>query len=84
MQKYADPLGIERIVNEQQSLLDANVPTQEQFDTWNQHPITIRMKKAIALDLYRRNQEMGIAPNQEFTTYLQGLINYGVAEGEDD
>lgn len=84
MQKYADPLGIERIIVETQAELDATPPTQDQFDNWNHHPITIRMKKAMALDMYRRNQQLNIEPNPELTAYVDGLINYGIADGVEE
>lgn len=84
MQKTADPLGIERLIAEQQALLDATQPTQDQFDDWNQHPITIRMKKALALELYQRNQELSIESNPDLTLAMQQIINYGIADGVDE
>ena len=83
MQKYADPLGIERIIAETQAELE-QFPSQDDFDTWNQHPITIRMKKAMALDMYRRNQQLNLEPNPELTAYVDGLINYGIADGVEE
>lgn len=84
MQKTADPLGIERLIAEQQALLDATQPTQDQFDDWNQHPITIRMKKALALELYQRNQELSIERNPDLALAMQQIINYGIADGVDE
>lgn len=84
MQVYADPLGIERIIAETQAELDATTPTQDQFDNWNQHPITIRMKKALAVELYRRQQEYGITPNPDLVIAMQQIINYGIADGVEE
>lgn len=84
MQKNFDPLGIERLIAEQQALLDATQPTQDQFDDWNQHPITIRMKKAVALEIYQRQQELTLAPNPDLVMAMQQIINYGIADGVDE
>lgn len=84
MQKYADPLGIERIIAETQAELDATTPTQDQFDNWNQHPITIRLKKALAVELYQRQQEFGTTPNAELVLAMQQIINYGIADGVEE
>jgi hypothetical protein len=84
MQVYADPLGIERIIAETQAELDATTPTQDQFDNWNQHPITIRMKKALAVELYRRQQEYSITPNPDLVIAMQQIINYGIADGVEE
>ena len=84
MQKYADPLGIERIIAETQAELDATTPTQDQFDNWNQHPITQRLKKALAVELYQRQQEFGTAPNAELVLAMQQIINYGIADGVEE
>lgn len=85
MQRYADPLGIERIIAETQAELDATTPTQDQFDNWNQHPITIRLKKALAVELYQRQQEFGaVLPNSELVLAMQQIINYGIADGVEE
>ena len=84
MQVYADPLGIERIIAETQAELDATTPTQDQFDNWNQHPITIRMKKALAVELYRRQQEYSITPNPDLVIAMQQIINYGITDGVEE
>jgi hypothetical protein len=84
MQLYADPLGIERIIAETEAELGATTPTQDQFDNWNQHPITVRMKKESAIELYKRQQKYSIAPNPEMVEAMQQVINYGIAVGVEE
>lgn len=84
MQKYADPLGIERIIAEQRAYLDATQPTQDQFDDWSAHPITQRLKKILALELYQRNQELAIPHNPDLIIAINQILQYGIAEGAED
>jgi len=84
MQKYADPLGIERIIAEQRAYLDATTPPQDEFDNWNAHPITQRLKKILALELYQRNQELSMPQNPDLVIAINQILNYGVAEGAED
>lgn len=82
MQKFADPLGIERLISEVKQQLDSNPPTQDQFDNWNDHPITKRLKQVLALEIYERQQLLNLDPNPDLMLAMDQIINYGISEGE--
>jgi hypothetical protein len=77
MQETHDILGIERLLSKAQSEIESYEPTLDQFQQWNDHPITQRLKKQLAVDLYVHLFDSP-ARNIEYVAMLQGIIAYGV------
>lgn len=80
MSKYSDPLGIERIVSEQETLHDMNPITEEMAEDWNNHPVTKRLKQVLQIELYKRQSEWMSTPNPELYVAMQQILDYPVIQ----
>lgn len=83
MQETHDILGIERLLSKAQSEIESYEPTPDEFHLWNSHPITQRLKKQLAVDLYVHLFD-GATRNSEYIAMLQGIIAYGVEGKSND
>jgi len=77
MQETHDILGIERLLSKAQSEIESYEPTPDEFQRWNDNPITQRLKKQLAVDLYVHLFDSPTR-NVEYVAMLQGIIAYGV------
>lgn len=77
MQQTHDILGIERMLGKAQTEVESYEPTPDEFQQWNAHPITQRLKKQLAIDLYFHLFDSS-SRNVEYITMLQGIIAHGV------
>ncbi len=80
MSKYSDPLGIERIVSEYETLHDINPITEDMAEDWNNHPVTKRLKQVLQIELYKRQSEWMSTPNPELYIAMQQILDYPVIQ----
>lgn len=80
MSKYSDPLGIERIVEECETLHRLNPITEEMAEDWNNHPVTKRLKQALQIELHKRQSEWMSTPNHELYIAMQQILDYPVIQ----
>lgn len=80
MSKYSDPLGIERIVSEYETLHDINPITEDMAEDWNNHPVTKRLKQTLQIELYKRQSEWMTPINHELYTAIRQVLDYPIME----
>ncbi len=84
MQEPHDILGIERLISKTKAEIESYQPTPDEFQRWNDHPITQRLKKQIAIELHERKTFSILPPNQELYDMAHVVISYGVNEVRND
>lgn len=80
MSKYSDPLGIERIVSEYETLHDINPITEDMAEDWNNHPVTKRLKQALQIEMYKRQSEWMTPINEELYSCIRQVLDYPIME----
>jgi hypothetical protein len=83
MQQAHDILGIEHLLSKAQTEIESYEPTPDEFQRWNDHPITQRLKKQLAIDLYFHLFDSPVR-NVEYCAMLQGIIAHGVESKTND
>lgn len=83
MQETHDYLGIERLLDKTLSEIEAYQPSPDDYQRWNDHPITIRMKKQLAVDLYQHLIDSP-AHNLDYCAMLRGILSYGIEGKSND
>jgi hypothetical protein len=74
MQETHDILGIERAISKAKEEVESYTPTPDEFQLWNNHPITQRLKKEIAAEYYQARMNGIQKPIFDYELFL----SYGV------
>jgi len=84
MSEYGDPLGFERKIEEVTQLHILNPITEDLAADWNSHPVTIRLKQYLQIDLYDRLKSTVKPIDSETLALYVFVINYPVLEQSND